>query len=303
MRSSFGVDSMRRSALVTTVAVMLTGGLAACGSSGSGSSGGAASGSPSPSATTVSCTRAGLSGELFKSGVLTVATDNPAYPPWFEDNNPANGKGYESQVAYAIAAQLGFTKSEVTWVHESFNSAYGPGPKSFDFDINEVSVTPLRAQAVTFSNSYYPVQQSIVALKGTPIVTKHSPAQLKTYLYGDDIGSTGLTFINADIQPTQTPRVFNSLALAAAALVAHRIDALVTDTPTGQYMASAQLKDAVLVAQFPTVGEHYGLVFAKGNPLVTCVNKAIATLQSNGTLPALQKHYLGIFLHFPTIKP
>jgi len=291
---------MRRSLLVTAVTVALTGGLAACGTASSG--GGGASGSPS--ASTASCTKAGIAHELFKSGVLTVATDNPVFPPWFVNNTPTNGKGYESAVGYAIAAQLGFSKSEVTWVHEPFSSSYGPGPKSFDFDINEVSYTPERATAVTFSNSYYPVQQSIVAMKGTPIVTKHSPAQLKTYLYGDQIGTTGLTFINADIQPTTQPKVFNTLSLAAAALQAHRIDALITDTPTAQYMASpAQLKNAVLVAQFPTVGEHYGLVFAKGNPLLGCVNKAIATLQSNGTLTALQHQYLGIYLHFPTIKP
>jgi polar amino acid transport system substrate-binding protein len=240
---------------------------------------------------------------LFKPGVLTIATDNPVYTPWFVNNTPTNGKGYESAVAYAIAEQLGFSDSEVTWVHEPFNSTYAPGPKAFDFDINEVSVTPQRAQAVTFSNSYYPVQQAIVALKGTPIVTKHSPAQLKTYQYGDQIGTTGLTFINSSIEPTKTPKVFNTLALAASALAAHRIDALVTDTPTAQFMASDQLKHAVLVAQFPTVGEHYGLVLAKGNQLVTCVNSALTALTNNGTLTALQHKWLGIYLKFPTIKP
>ncbi len=194
-------------------------------------------------------------------------------------------------------------KSDVTWVKEPFDSSFAPGPKAFDFDINEVSVTPQRAQAVTFSNSYYPVQQAIVARKGTPIVTKHSSAQLKTYLYGDQIGTTGLAYITGHIQPTKQPKVFDTLAQAAAALEAGRIDALITDTPTAQFMASSQLKHAVLVAQFPTVGEHYGLVFAKGNPLVTCVNKAIGDLQSNGTLGALQKKYLGIYLKFPTIQP
>ncbi len=194
------------------------------------------SGSGSSSTATTSCTKSGLSHLLLKPGVLTVGTDNPVFTPWFVNNTPTNGKGYESAVAYAVAAQLGFSKSDVTWVHEPFNSVYAPGPKPFDFDINEVSVTPQRAQAVTFSRSYYPVQQSIVALKGTPIVTKHSPAQLKTYQYGDQIGTTGLTFINSSIQPTKTPKVFNTLALAASALAAHRIDALITDTPTAQYM-------------------------------------------------------------------
>jgi polar amino acid transport system substrate-binding protein len=288
---------MRRFMAAAGVAVVI-GGLAACGSSG----GNGGSGS-TPSASAVNCTKSGIKHLLHTPGTLTVATDNPVYPPWFVKNTPTNGKGYESAVAYAIASKLGFSKSQVTWVHEPFTSSYAPGPKSFDFDINEVSVTPQRAQAVTFSNSYYPVQQAIVARAGTPIVTKHSPAQLKTYLYGDQIGTTGLTFISTKIQPTKQPKVFDTLSQASAALEAGRIDALITDTPTAQFMTSAQLKHAVLVAQFPTVGEHYGLVFAKGNTLVSCVNKAIASMQSDGTLAALQKQYLGIYLHFPTIKP
>lgn len=291
---------MRRFIVAVCAAVVVTGGLAACGSS---TNNGSSSPNAGGSASGVSCTKSGLSSQLHTVGKLTVATDNPVYPPWFVSNTPTNGKGYESAVAYAIAKQLGFAQSDVTWVKEPFDSSFAPGPKAFDFDINEVSVTPQRAQAVTFSDSYYPVQQAIVARKGTPIVTKHSSAQLKTYLYGDQIGTTGLAYITGHIQPTKQPKVFDTLAQASAALEAGRIDALITDTPTAQFMASSQLKHAVLVAQFPTVGEHYGLVFAKGNPLVTCVNKAIGDLQSNGTLGSLQKKYLGIFLKFPTIQP
>jgi polar amino acid transport system substrate-binding protein len=191
----------------------------------------------------------------------------------------------------------------VVWVTEPFSSSYAPGPKKFDFDINEISFTPQRAQAVTFSNSYYDVQQAIVALKGSPIVTQHTSADLKKYLYGDQVGTTGLTYITNNIQPTQQPRVFDTLSEVSAALEAHRIDALITDTPTAQYMASAQLKHAVLVAQFPSVGEHYGLLFHLGNPLVSCVNKAIATLRANGTLHQLQQKYLQVYLTFPTIQP
>jgi polar amino acid transport system substrate-binding protein len=295
-----GVGTMRGYVVAAAAAVVLSGGIAACGSSGPSGSG--SSGTPSASAT--SCTKAGISHLLFKPGVLTVATDTPAYTPWFEDNTPSNGKGYESAVAYAVAKQMGFSRSQVTWVHEPFNSVYSPGPKAFDFDVNEVSYTPQRATAVTFSNSYYDVQQAIVAVKGSAIVTKHSPAQLKTYLYGDQIGTTGLTYINSDIQPTQTPKVFNTLSLAVSALEVGRVNALIVDTPDAQYMASSgEVKHGVLVAQFPTVGEHYGLVLAKGNALVTCVNKALATLTANGTLTALQKQYLGIYQHFTVIKP
>jgi polar amino acid transport system substrate-binding protein len=292
--------TMRRILIAAAVAALGTG-LAACGSTNSGS--GATSSGSTASAAAASCTYAGVQKELYTKGVLTVATDKPAYPPWFEDNNPANGKGYESAVAYAVAKQLGFKNSQVKWAYEPFNDSYAPGPKKFDFDINEISVSPARATAVTFSNSYYDVQQALVALKGTPIVTKHTPADLKTYIFGDQVGTTSLAFINSAIQPTQTPKVYETLNDVKQALQTHQIAAFVTDTPTAQYISSSEIPHSTMVGQFPSSGEHYGLLFAKGNRLVTCVNKALATLKSNGTLAALQKKYLQIYLTVPNLKP
>src|SRR5215469_14596285 len=281
---------MRRVALLAAAAAAAAG-LAACGSS------------PASTTTPLSCSYSGIQPHLYQRGVLTVATDKPVYPPWFENNNPANGKGYESAVAYAIARQLGFKPGQVHWAYEPFNASYAPGPKKFDFDINEISYTAQRATAVSFSSSYYDVQQSLVALKGSPIVVNHSPAQLKTYVYGDQIGTTSLAFITGSIQPTSQPKVFNTLNDVKQALQTHQIAALVTDTPTAQFISSSEIKGSVMVAQFPSTGEHYGLLFAKGNPLVGCVNKALATLKSNGTLQQLQHKYLQIYLSVPTVKP
>ncbi len=289
---------MRRILSAVAIAAM-TAGIAACGSSAapvfssSGGSGG----------TAASCSNAAIQKNLYQKGQLTVATDKPVYPPWFEDNKPSNGKGYESAVAYAIAKQLGFKNSQVVWAYEPFNASYAPGPKKFDFDINEISYTPQRATAVTFSSSYYDVQQALVALKNTPIATKHSPAQLKTYVYGDQVGTTSLAFITSQIQPTAQPKVFQTLNDVKQALQTHQIAALVTDTPTAQFISSSEIKGTKMVAQFPSTGEHYGLLFSKGNPLVGCVNKAIATLKSHGTLKQLQKQYLQIYLTVPTIQP
>jgi len=256
--------------------------------------------------------KSSIGADEFTNGKLTVATDSPAYTPWFVNNTPSNGKGYESGVAFAIAKKLGVKKSNVVWVHEPFNASFEPGNKHFDFDINEVSYTSDRARVVTFSNSYYDVQQSIIALKGSKIVTDHSPAALKTYQYGDQIGTTGLAYIDQVLKPTKSPRVFNSLADAASALETHQIDAIVLDTPDGQYMASSGSGEvinakkqniAVQVGQFPSVGEHYGLLFQKGNKLVGCVNAAIAAMKSDGTLTALQTKWLSIYTSVPVIKP
>ena len=284
-------------AAVTTAAL-----LAACGSSGA-AGGSGTSASPAASATAASCSNAAIQKDLYQRGVLTVATDTPAYSPWFSGNNPSDGKGYESAVAYAIASQLGFSSSQVHWTREPFNDSYSPGPKKFDFDINEISYTAQRATAVTFSSSYYDVDQALVALKNTPIVTHHTPADLKGYVFGDQVGTTSLAFINSAIQPTSRPKIFQTLNDVKEALQTHQIAALVADTPTAQYISSSEIKGSVLVGQFPSSGEHYGLVFSQGNPLVGCVDKAIATLKGNGTLAALQKKYLKIYVSVPALQP
>jgi polar amino acid transport system substrate-binding protein len=285
---------MRR-ILSAVAAVAISAGMVACGSSSSGS--------PAGSGTAASCSNAAIQKDLYKKGQLTVATDKPAYPPWFENNDPSNGKGFESAVAYAVAKQLGFKTSQVQWAYEPFDASYSPGPKKFDFDINEISYTAQRATAVSFSASYYDVNQALVAVKSSPIVTKHTPAELKTYVYGDQVGTTSLAFITSQIQPTSQPKVFQTLNDVKSALQTHQIAAFVTDTPTAQYITSSEIPGTQMVAQFPSTGEHYGLLFSLGNPLVTCVNKAIGTLKANGTLQKLQKQYLQIYLTVPTIKP
>ena len=156
---------------------------------------------------------------------------------------------------------------------------------------------------MSFSASYYDVQQALVALKHSAIAKHHSPADLRTYVYGDQIGSTSLAFINTELRPTHQPSVFNTLNDAKSALQDGRIQALVADTPTAQYISSSEIPKSVLVGQFPSTGEHYGLLFAKNDPLVACVNKAIAALKANGSLAKFQKEYLGIYTSVPTIKP
>src|SRR6059058_3113361 len=252
---------LRSPVLAAALAAVTAAGLAGCASASGGTA----------SAASSACSHASIQKDLYQKGVLTVATDKPVYPPWFENNNPANGKGYESAVADAVAARLGFKPSQVHWAYEPFNNSYAPGPKKFDFDINEVSVTPQRASAVTFSTSYYDVQQALVALKGSAIVTHHTPADLKGYVYGDQVGTTSLAFINSRIQPTAPPKVYETLNDVKQALQTKQIAALVTDTPTAQFISSSEIHGSVMVAQFPSTGEHYGLLFSKGNPLVGCV--------------------------------
>ena len=243
-----------------------------------------------------------LSGTVNK-GVLTIATDNPAYSPWFDSNKPSNGKGFESAVAYAVAKQLGYSPSKVKWVTASFDSVIQPGKKNYDFDINEVSITDERKKAVDFSSGYYDVAQAIVALKNSSIAAAKNLASLKNAKFGAAVGTTSLDAINKTIKPSKAAAVYNTNDLAVAALSAKQIDGIVVDLPTAFYLA-ATVKNAVLVGQLQTSGktEQFGLVLSKGSKLTTQVSAAVDALRKNGTLKALADKWLANTGGAPILK-
>jgi polar amino acid transport system substrate-binding protein len=244
-------------------------------------------------------------GKTMKSGVLTVGTDSPAYDPWFRHNDPTNGQGYESAVAYAVAKQLGFSKSAVVWTKVPFNSSYAPGPKHFDFDINQISITPARAKVVDFSNGYYDAAQAIVAIKGTPAASATSLADLKSYKIGAQTGTTSLTAVRDQIQPSSDAVVFQGTNDAKQALQNGQVDAIVADLPTAFFLVAAEIDNGTIVGQFASTGgqpEQFGMLFGKGNPLVSCVNQAVATLKNDGTLTRFEKKWLTDTVDVPVLQ-
>jgi polar amino acid transport system substrate-binding protein len=259
--------------------------------------------------TSTSCDKGDLN--LVNAGQLTVGTDNPAYPPWFGGNekapwkisNPASGEGFESAVANAVADKLGFAKSEVKWIVVPFNTAFAPGPKKFDFDINQISFKPVRAQAVAFSDSYYNVNQALVAVKGTKIANAKSIADLKPYKLGAQLGTTSYDFIKNTIQPSKQPSVFDTNDAAVQSLKNKQIDGLVVDLPTAFYVTAVQVPNGTIVGQFEsTTNEHFGMVFEKGNSLVRCVNQALSKLKSDGRLQQIQDKWLSKVVDAPVLK-
>jgi polar amino acid transport system substrate-binding protein len=244
-------------------------------------------------------------GKTLTDGKLTIATDSPAYPPWFKGNDPTNGKGFESAVAYAVADQLGFDKSTVTWVKEPFNKSYAPGDKDFDFDINQISITPQREKVVTFSDGYYTASQALIALKDSPVAKATSLEELKKYKLGAQTGTTSLTAVREDIQPSSEPLVFDDTNVAKQALLNHQVDAIVADLPTAFYITAVEIPSATIVGQFQQQSgtpEQFGMLFAKGNPLVECVNQALSNLSSDGTLDALEQKWLSETVSVPVLQ-
>ena len=271
--------------------------------------------SVAPSATPDACAKDSL--KLTTAGKLTIGTDNPAYPPYYdipaaatkpwELGDPTDGKGFESAFAYALAEKLGFAQGDVTWIVVPFDNSYAPGTKTFDLDVNQVSYTAERAQAVDMSDGYYTLNQSIVALKANGLASVTSIAAMKGFKFGAQVGTTSLDTINNVIAPTAKAMIYNSNDDAIAALKAKQIDGLVVDLPTAFYVTAAQVDNSAIVGQFPAPtgadAEHFSVVLAKGSPLTACVNAAIATMKSDGTLDAITKEWLSDKASAPVLEP
>lgn len=283
---------LRTAATLTAVALSL--GLAACGDDDSGDEAATATvaTTTAAAAAAVECDRKNL--PLKQDGTLTVGTDKPAYPPYFQDDDPSNGKGFESAVAYEVADRLGIDKADVKWTVVPFNSSYAPGSKDFDFDINQISITPERAERVSFSDAYYTAPQAVIALNGTKAAEATNIEEIRDAKLGVQVGTTSLDAVNEVVQPFDEPQVFNDSNDTVSALKNKRVDAIVVDLPTALYLTAAEIEDSTVVGQFSAPGgDQWGLLSEKGSKLTPCLNDALSEMKADGTLDDIQSQYLG----------
>ncbi len=236
------------------------------------------------------------------AGTLTVATDSPAFPPYFEDDDPTNGKGFESATAYAIADQLGYDSSQVKWVVEAFNSSFAPGPKDFDFDLNQITITPQREKQVDFSSPYYEAKQAVVAAQGSDAAGATSLDDLKSANIGVQIGTTSLEAVQDEIDPDNDPQVFDTSNDVVQALRNGSVDVIVTDVPTAFYLTAVQVPTATVVGQFAAPGgDQWGALLQKDSSLTDCVSFAIDQLRDSGELGQIESTWISEKTNAPVI--
>ncbi len=234
---------------------------------------------------------------LFEEGKLTVATDKPAYPPWFK-GDPQDYSGYEGDIASEIARRMDLP---IEWVVEPFNKSYAPGAKDYDFDINQITITKERERVVDFSEGYFDNSQGILAKKDSPVADAQSISDLKDAKLGAQVGTTSLDFINETIQPDSEVKIYDTTNDAKSALESGQIDAIVTDLVTTVYLRDFEIDGSEVVGQYPR-NEEFGMLFEQGNPLVGCVDQVLGEMKSDGTLKELQQKHLQQYLDVPTLE-
>ena len=229
-------------------------------------------------------------------GKLTIATGEPAFEPWVVGDAPESGEGFEAAVAYAVAEKLGFAKEDVVWVRTGFEEVIAPGPKTFDFNIQQFSITEDRAEVVDFSSPYYETAQVVITAEGSAAAGAASLADLVGLRIGAATGTTSFDAVEQIIAPTAGAQVFNSNEDAVLALQSGTIDAIVVDLPTAFYLTGVEIDGGLIIGQLPKLdgknGDDLGLLLPKGSPLTARVSAAVDELRADGTLDALATEWL-----------
>jgi polar amino acid transport system substrate-binding protein len=240
-----------------------------------------------------------------EAGTLTVATGEPVFEPWMVDDDPTNGQGFESALVYAVAEQLGIAAEDVTWVRTGFDEAIAPGPKDYDFNIQQYSINADRDEVVDFSRPYYVSEQAIIAAEGSDIADVTAVEELADFRLGAAIGTTSLDYIEEVIEPEEPAQVYNDNASAKAAFDAGQVDGILFDLPTAFFITAVEIPDATIVGVLPRVEEDadaLGMLFEEESPLVVCVNQALDALEADGTLAALEEEWLQFEGEIPTLQ-
>jgi len=243
-------------------------------------------------------------GKTIEPDKLTIATGDPAFPPYvINDATPEDGQGFEAAVAMAVARELGFTGAAVTWVRTPFDAAIAPGPKNFDFNLQQYGITPERAQVVDFSEGYYTAPQAVFGLAGSPAASASTIADLKALKIGVAAGTTSITYVEDTIQPDQDPLIFNDNAAAKTALESNQIDAVVSDLPTAIYITTVEIEGTKVFGQIEGSGtDEWGLLLAKDSPLTDCVNLALQALKDSGELDQITTTWMSDYTQAPVIS-
>lgn len=180
------------------------------------------------------------------------------------------------------------------WVRTPFDAAIQPGPKDFDFNLQQFSITEDREKAVDFSSPYYETRQVVITTGGSAAAGATSLDELKGLIIGAQTGTTSFIAAENTIAPDGGVQAFNSNDDAKAALEAGQVDAIVVDLPTAFYLTAAEVPEAKIVGQFAAPGgDDWGAVLEKDSPLTDCVNQALADLEQSGELQEITDKWMG----------
>jgi polar amino acid transport system substrate-binding protein len=242
---------------------------------------------------------------LYAGTYLTVGTGDPAVSPWWEGgttkehpewkpNDPYLGRGYEGALTSELGDRLNIPDEHIRFVPTEPEEALAPGPKPFDFAIDQLPSAAARSDDVDLSDGYYDVVPALLSVQGSRVSSARSLGDLTDATLGA-MGTSGLRYVRERIRPSGSSIVYDDVFAAVRGLQDGDVDGVVVDLPTARLLAAELGRATTLIRTLPVVGaqDHFAMAFEEGSPFVECVNLALDEIAADGTLDRIRRRWLG----------
>jgi arginine/lysine/histidine/glutamine transport system substrate-binding/permease protein len=207
---------------------------------------------------------------------IKVATE-PAFPPFESKGTGGELVGFDIDLMKAVGKAAGLKVEFQSLPFDGIIPALQAN--TVDAAISSITITPERAQTVSFTRPYFKAGLAIAVRKDNTTIT--SLDSLKNKKIAAQIGTTGAKTAKS-VTGSQV-REFDSAPLALQELVNGNVDAVVNDAPVTLYaIKNGNLKNLKVVGQLVTE-EFYGIAMPKNSPNLNAVNTSLEKLIADGT--------------------
>jgi polar amino acid transport system substrate-binding protein len=219
---------------------------------------------------------------------IVVVTEN-AYPPLQFVNGEGDAVGWEYDAMVEIAARLNATVvyENISW--DAMIAAVSEG--QFDMGMTGITIRDDRKEVVDFSDTYM-TSEMVMMVRGdedrfTDSVSFAANADL---LMAAQPGTTpfyvGVYNVLDGDEANPRIQLMETFGATVQALRTGDIDLVLTDGTAGNGYVDASDGGLKIIGE--KLGtEDFGFIFPKGSELVVSINAAIADMQADGTIDAL----------------
>lgn len=222
--------------------------------------------------------------------VLRIGTEG-AYAPFNYTNADGTLGGFDIDMANAICEDMQVTCEIMAQDWDGII----PGLKAGKYDaiVAAMSVTPERAQQVSFTDPYFSNALVFLAKKDSSFdpsnssdIDAHSIAAQRSTISSQWLEET---------YPKANMKLYDTLSNAFLDLGSDRVDAMISDKlPAIEWLGSTSGSDYALKGEEIDINDNFAIAVRPGDPLQAKINQSLANLKANGTYDKINQKYFAV---------
>lgn len=224
------------------------------------------------------------------NGVLRIGTEG-AYAPFNYTNADGTLGGFDVDMANAICTDMQVTCEIIAQDWDGII----PGLKAGKYDaiVAAMSVTPERAQQVSFTDPYFSNTLVFLAKKESSFDPSNS-SDINAHSIAAQRSTISSQWLENEY-PKANMKLYDTLSNAFLDLGSDRVDAMISDKlPALKWLSSTSGSDYTVKGNEIDIDDNFAIAVRPGDELQVKINQSLANLKANGTYDKLNQKYFAV---------